>query len=302
MSRNRVQEDRPVSLRSCCLLVCLLTPSVSFAQGLFGEGLIQPTNPCFNDFISPMTNPVFFEDPRNLTEARLIFLNHSVPNSLGGGDVQLYALQLRASLTENLSFIATKDGFAVSDNPLVDDGWADVAAGLKYNLIQDPYSQMLLSAGAVYEMPIGATRTRQGNGDGEFNIFATGGVEVIDNVHYVTASGFRLPVDTNAESQVWYWSNHLDYQIGGTGLYLLGETNWYHWMKSGSAFPAPVEGGDLFNLGSAGVAGNDIVTGALGVKYKPADNMEIGFAWEIPLTDRKDILQDRLTVDWIIRY
>ena len=249
-----------------------------------------------------MTNPVFFEDPRNLTEARLIFLNHSVPNSLGGGDVQLYALQLRASLTENLSFIATKDGFAVSDNPLVDDGWADVAAGLKYNLIQDPYSQMLLSAGAVYEMPIGATRTRQGNGDGEFNIFATGGVEVIDNVHYVTASGFRLPVDTNAESQVWYWSNHLDYQIGGTGLYLLGETNWYHWMKSGSAFPAPVEGGDLFNLGSAGVAGNDIVTGALGVKYKPADNMEIGFAWEIPLTDRKDILQDRLTVDWIIRY
>ncbi|MCA9073470.1 MAG: hypothetical protein KDA93_00450 [Planctomycetaceae bacterium] len=291
-----------MSLRSCCLLVCLLTPSVSFAQGLFGEGLIQPTNPCFNDFISPMTNPVFFEDPRNLTEARLIFLNHSVPNSLGGGDVQLYALQLRASLTENLSFIATKDGFAVSDNPLVDDGWADVAAGLKYNLIQDPYSQMLLSAGAVYEMPIGATRTRQGNGDGEFNIFATGGVEVIDNVHYVTASGFRLPVDTNAESQVWYWSNHLDYQIGGTGLYLLGETNWYHWMKSGSAFPAPVEGGDLFNLGSAGVAGNDIVTGALGVKYKPADNMEIGFAWEIPLTDRKDILQDRLTVDWIIRY
>lgn len=291
-----------MSLRSCCLVACLLTPSVTYAQGLLGEGLIKPTNPCFNDFISPMTNPVFFEDPRNLTEARLIFLNHSVPNGLGGGDVQLYALQLRAALTDNLSLIATKDGFVVSDNPLVDDGWADVALGLKYNLIQDPYSQMLLSAGAVYELPIGSTRTLQGNGDGEFNIFASAGVEVIDNVHYVTSSGFRLPVDTNAESQLWYWSNHLDYQIGNTGLYLLGETNWYHWMQSGSAFPVPVEGVDLFNLGSVGVAGNDIVTGALGFKYKPADNMEIGFAWEIPLTDRKDILQDRLTVDWIIRY
>ncbi|MCA9112433.1 MAG: hypothetical protein KDA52_20930, partial [Planctomycetaceae bacterium] len=99
-----------------------------------------------------------------------------------------------------------------------------------------------------------------------------------------------------------YWSNHVDHKFGNTGFYLFGETNWYHWLQSGSAFPAPVEGLDLFNLGSVGVAGNDIVTGALGVKYKPTDNMEIGFAWEIPLTDRKDILQDRLTVDWIIRY
>jgi len=291
-----------MSLRNACLAACLLLPAATNAQDLFKNGLIQPTSSGFEDFISPMTNPVFFEDPRNVTEARLIFLNHSIPDRLGGGNVQLYALQLRAALTENLSFIATKDGFVVSQSPLMDDGWADVAAGLKYNLYKNVCTQTLLSAGMTFELPIGSQRTLQGNGDGEFNLFATGGTEFLDNWHYVTASGFRLPVDTNQESQLWYWSNHVDYQIGETGLYLLGEANWYHWMKSGQRFPVAVEGLDLFNLGSVGVAGNDIVTGALGVKYKPADNMEIGLAWEFPLTDRRDVLRNRLTVDWIIRY
>jgi len=63
-----------------------------------------------------------------------------------------------------------------------------------------------------------------------------------------------------------------------------------------------VEGGDLFNLGSVGVAGNDIVTGAIGLKLKPHAGMEIGVAWEVPLTRRRDLLENRLTVDWILRY
>ncbi len=249
-----------------------------------------------------MTNPVFFEDPRNVTEARFIFLNHHVPSELTGGNVQLYALQLRASLTDRLSFIATKDGYIVSQSPLLDDGWADVAAGLKYNVIQDCPSQTLLSVGATYEIPMGTSRALQGNGDGEVHLFATGGTELFPHAHYVTGSGFRLPIDHNEESQVWYWSNHIDYEIGDTGLYLLGETNWYHWMRSGNAIMAPFEGGDLFNLGSNDVTNNDIVTGALGIKYKPSRNMELGLAYEIPLTDRRDVLHDRLTFDWIIRY
>ena len=63
-----------------------------------------------------------------------------------------------------------------------------------------------------------------------------------------------------------------------------------------------MEGLDLFNLGSRGVDNNDIVTGALGIKYKPSSNVELGFAWEVPLTDRRDILDDRFTMDVIFRY
>ena len=44
-------------------------------EGLCG-GWILPSDHCFDDFISPMTNPVFVEDPRTLTEARLIYLRH----------------------------------------------------------------------------------------------------------------------------------------------------------------------------------------------------------------------------------
>lgn len=71
---------------------------------------------------------------------------------------------------------------------------------------------------------------------------------------------------------------------------------------SGGNTALPVEGLDLANLGSNVVDGNDIVTGAIGVKYKPSPNTEIGFAYEVPLTDRRDILKDRYTIDWIFRY
>lgn len=260
------------------------------------------TNPCYNEFVSPITNPIFFEDPRTLTEARFLFLHNEFPDALGGNDAQVIAVQLRAALTDRLSIIATKDGFITSDNALLDDGWADVAAGLKYNLFADPTIPALVSAGVVYELPVGSTRALQGTGDGEFHLFVSGAVTLVENLHFMSGSGFRIPVDHNDESQVWYWSNHLDYEIGDTGFYFLGEVNWYHWLRSGDSFPLPVEGLDLVNLGAQGVAGNDIVTGALGVKYKPADNMEIGFAYEIPLTDREDIMDERFTVDWIIRY
>ena len=104
------------------------------------------------------------------------------------------------------------------------------------------------------------------------------------------------------ESQIWYWSNHLDHQVTDS-LYLFGEANWYHWTRSGQRPAlAGVEGGDLFNFGSTGVAGNDIVTGAIGLKYKPSCNMELGLAREVPLTQRRDVLDNRLTVDWIVRY
>ncbi len=273
---------------------------------LFGDcggitSLLKKSDHCFDDFISPMTNPVFFEDPRTLTEARFIYLNHQLPAALGGKQVQLFAMQVRAALTEELSIIATKDGYAVSDSPLVRDGWADVSAGLKLNVYKDTISQTIASIGATYEMPIGSPRTLQGNGDGEFHFFASGGTEFLEDTHWISGTGWRLPVDQSAESTLLYWSNHVDRKLGNSGFYVLGECNWYHWVDDGTT-PIGVEGLDLFNLGSNAVDGNDIVTGALGVKYKPSGNTEIGVAWEVPLTDRRDILEDRFTFDWIFRY
>ena len=265
-------------------------------------GLFAHSDKCFTNFISPMTNPVYFEDPRTLTEARFIFINNQLPAAVGGQNVQVIAVQARVALTERLSIIATKDGFITSQNPLVQDGFADVSAGLKYNVFRDVETQTIASVGTTFEMPVGSTRSLQGNGDGEFHLFATGGTEFLPYWHWVSGTGFRLPVDRAAENQLWYWSNHIDYQMGDSGFYLFTECNWWAYMSSGTAFGAPIGGGDLFNLGSVGMGGVNYVTGAYGVKYKPSVNSELGIAYEFPYSQRKDLMQDRLTVDLIIRY
>ena len=270
--------------------------------GSFCCGLIKRSDHSFDSFISPMTNPVFFEDPRNVTEARGIFLNHKVPLAAGSGHVQVYAVQLRARLTENVSLIATKDGYITSTNPIVNDGWADLSLGLKFNLIRDSLQQRMLSAGFTFELPTGEADPLQGNGDGELHLFMTGGKQLGCKSHWITAGGFRLPMNSSDESQSSYWSNHFDYRVGRRA-YILAELNWYHWLKSGQDGPIPgIEGLDLINLGSPGVAGNDIVTSAFGMKFKPNGHNEIGCAFEFPLTEREDILDNRLTVDWIVRY
>ena len=180
--------------------------------------LIKPSDHCFDGFISPMTNPVFFEDPRTLTEARVIFANHRLPNAVGGRTAQLYATQLRFALNDDVSIIATKDGFITSENPLIRDGWADIAAGLKINVYKDICSQTLLSVGATYEAPFGTPRTLQGNGDGEFHLFTSGMTKILNGYHYISGLGIRLPVDTFAESASMYWSNHIDCEIGNSGV------------------------------------------------------------------------------------
>ena len=50
----------------------------------------------FDDFISPVSNPIWFEDPRSLTELRMLFINQMIPESsvLGGGDFQIYTVHM----------------------------------------------------------------------------------------------------------------------------------------------------------------------------------------------------------------
>lgn len=160
----------------------------SCCSSLFGcplLGVIKKSDHCFSDFISPMTNPIYFEDPRTLTEARLIYMNHNVPTALFGNSIQVLAMQVRAAVTEDLSIIATKDGYIFSDNALVGDGWADIAAGLKLNILKDYDSQTIVSVGSTYSAPFGSAVSLQKRGDGEFHLFMTGGTEFAPDTHWV---------------------------------------------------------------------------------------------------------------------
>jgi hypothetical protein len=262
----------------------------------------------FDGFISPITNPFWFEDPRTLTEIRPTVLHQAIPGNISNGHINVLAMPIRVALSDRTSLIVPKNGFLMTDSDFgdINDGWLDTSIGLKYNLMKDCYNRRLLSTGFSYEMPSGDAEAFQGNGDGLFNLFASYGAEFGD-IHWISGSGFVLPANSTDESQIWWWSNHIDQKIAQReclSVYALGEVNWYHWGDSGDdGFLFGIEGNDLFNLGSPAVAGNDIVTGAFGTKIKPYGNaMEIGVAWETHLTHRRDLLEDRLTIDWILRF
>jgi hypothetical protein len=276
-------------------------------------GLIKRSDHCFDDFISPMINFVHFEDPRNLTELRPIFVNHWVPNTVGnnvpaGGQIQLFAVQFRVALTERLSLIGVKDGY-IWDNTkgdldtLLDSGWASVTAGLKYNLLRDTQSGTLLSAGATYEIPMGSRKALQAVGDGEFHMFLTGGQRLLDGkAHWLSAIGWRVPSDGFLQSESIHWSNHFDVKLTDN-VYLFTEVAWWHWVDSAEGgLPLGVAGQDLFNISANDVTGNDLVTQNVGMKFKPSGNREYGLAYEFPLTEFKDVIDGRVQAEVIFRY
>jgi len=270
-------------------------------------GLFAPSDCAFYNFVSPQSNPLLFEDPRTLTEVRFHFVNQWIPNTnpvFQGGTAQFLAAQVRVALTQRLSVIATKDGYlwlnpagAAVPNT---EGFANVAGGLKYNLIRNPETQTIVSAGFTHEFASGAQRVFQGNGNGEWNLFLTGGREFFGCAHWVSGAGLRLPND-DVQSSSMYWSNAFDVQLTQR-LYAMLQFNWFHWYESGTALPVNFEGNDLFNLGSTNVAGNDIVTMSFGPRYKFGRYHEAGVAYELPLTQRDDLLESRLYVDLILRY
>lgn len=277
------------------------------------QGVLKPSDYCFDDFISPMINFVFFEDPRNVTELRPIYVNHWVPPTVGNGisadgNIQLFAAQFRVKLTDRLSLIAVKDGFIVDDTrgtlgTLLSDGWADVTAGLKYNLIRDAQKGRLLSIGGTYELPIGSTRSLQDIGDGEFHVFATGGQRLAGgNAHLLSSVGYRFPVDNDIQTSALHWSNHFDVRLTKKA-YVFTELAWWHWTEDAANGAAiGIAGQDLFNLFANDVAGNDLVTQNVGLKLKPNRNIEAGIAYEFPLTAFKDVIDNRIQTELILRY
>ena len=93
------------------------------------------------------------------------------------GDVRVYALQLRYALTERLALIATKDGYIEfkPEGVLANDhsyGFADLAFGLKYALIDSAEHQLLITPGLTITIPTGNDQVFQGDG-GEWNLFVS---------------------------------------------------------------------------------------------------------------------------------
>ncbi len=293
-------------------------PSVEGAQ-IVSESILAPdcefscrprrlfeSDRAFPGFISPITNPILSKDPRSMTEARFLFVQNWIPDEhpLDGGDFQVYALQLRLALTERLQLFADRDGIAVISPGAADSttGLLNLAFGLRYWFIRDVEKQLLASGGLMYEVPTGEADVFQNHGSGVFTVFGTAAKEIAQKNHAILNVGYQFPTNTSDNSSFFYTSVHFDRQVAGF-LYPLVEFNWYAYTDGGNRLPSAIgEGDGLLNLGTRGVAGNHLVTAAVGLTALLGDHIQTGVAYETPLTERNDLINNRLLVEFILRY
>ncbi len=288
----------------------IICTAAGLAIAVLGSTRIAPAAE-FDDFISPVSNPVNFEDPRSNTEIRPIYVYHNLPNTfpasgtIGGGDVHIVAVQARIAVTDRFSFIATKDGYIWlrpeedvrvlgEDVVTKKNGFANLAAGAKYALYYDPAQRAMATLGLRYEIPLGDKGVLQGKvfkfnnaaadvstrGGGVMNPFLSG-LWGIDQFHLMAYTGGRIALN-DADSSFFDLSLHADYQIGN--LYPLIEMNWVQVVNGGDRLQ-PVtdalgikfkqEGFDFFNLGAPDAEGSGVVTLAFGARYRILDGLDL---------------------------
>ena len=164
---------------------------------------------------NPVTNPIFFESAQIQSEVRPLFLHHRLDDGfVGGGFVNVYALQLRYAVNDRLAIIATKDGYIDTHTPGIGNrgGWADLAAGLKYALIKDDANQFQLTPGFTVDLPTGNEKVFQGTGKGEWNAFVSA-LKGFGDFHVSANVGARIPNDMSKSTASLHYSGQLDYYV-----------------------------------------------------------------------------------------
>nr|WP_320051068.1 transporter [uncultured Desulfuromonas sp.] len=285
----------------------------------------------FDQYIMPLSNPVFNAEARNKTIIRPIYLYQNLPEKVQtivgkvplDGHVQGIALAATIALSERFSIVAVKDGYldCEPDETLSShSGWADLAAGLQYSLIYDPENQFILSARGVYELPSGDDEIYQGNGDGTITpslIFLKG----FDRLQFSGTLGVVLPIDSSEENTLMFDSWHLSYAVTDW-FFPLVEFNHFYVLDSGDrdvpesglgaigtgeegdlvAGIAEFSGCDLINLGGSNSDENrNYATMAIGARFRITEWLDVGAAYEFAVTDEsKGMLDDRYLLDMVI--
>lgn len=290
----------PLCLMPLVLAACMTGPTVQEQQA----SAAAPPADWAQRLADPVTDPYLFESPVIESSLRPVVARHDFPDSsiFGGGHLDLFALQLRWAVNDRLAVIATKDGWVELEPGTGgdSDGLTDIAGGVKYAFVDDPQAGVLVTGGLVFEGSNGDSDVLQGNGDGAWRPFVSAGWDQGPQNLIATVGAF-LPMDGHAESQYLDWHLHWSYEADEHWLPLL-EVNGLHYTNNGTALPVNFEAVDYGNLGAADVEGNDVITGAIGSRYRIDRNSDLGLAWEQPLTTRKDIFESRITLDYVLRF
>jgi hypothetical protein len=274
---------------------------------------------CFDTvFISPVSNPFFFEDPRSLTELRPIFMWQHTPNAnpvFHGGNNYFLDLQARVAFTPWLSLVIDELGYTWTgiDNPASGyqshAGFSEVHLGPKFTFLRNETTRTVMAGGLTFEIPTGADKVFQGNGTLSLvpylslaqNFWRTD----YGSLNFMNTTGYAASVN-NERSDGLFSSFHVDYNVGNLNkIFPLIELNWWHYTYNGNVTPFDFGGSNLFNFGSNNVAGRNDLTLALGARYKVTEALQFGIAPEVNLLNNssgRHLDAFRLTVDMIFRY
>ncbi|WP_309381208.1 transporter [Cerasicoccus frondis] len=279
----------------------------------------------FAQTIRPITNPVYFDSALPQTQIHPIFIWQNMPSSIStiigdvplGGDFQLYAVQAELALNERFSIVAAKDGYLVfnPDNTLVNaEGFANLAAGVKWAFIYDEEEDLAVSVKTIVEIPTGNTDVWQGGK--YYSITPSIGVlKSWGDFQFSNETGMIISVNDNGSDEI-FSSFHASYGFWDM-FYPLVELNYFQVInpgnggsrfspQAGGAVPALVtfEGGDLVNFGASNSnTYSSIVTVGVGFRIKPLENIELGAAFELPVTQTShNLMQNRVTLDAVWKF
>lgn len=263
-------------------------------------------DPHFRDKPRPVGSPLYFEDPFINSDLRFVYLYHKFPkrSNLRGGDLNVYALQVRLALTERLAFIATCDGYSHLESPVLNDdsGWNDLAIGLKYALWVDHENDFLVSTGLKWRLSNGHADTLHGNVD-ELTPFISA-YKGWGKFNFIADVAGRIAMDEHRGNHLLSWNLHADYEILENVFFPLFEVHGVHYLSNADRLPFSNGGLDYANIGSNDVAGNSVFWGGIGGRWNIVEHVSWGVVWEFPLqtTHANDLFDHRVTTNLIITF
>lgn len=254
--------------------------------------------------VNPVADPILFEDAIIRTEIRPVMGYQRIGSDFvsHGGDLEVYGVQLRYAVTDRLAIVMDKGGyddFHPNLGPKL-SGWANLAGGVKYAVIDDAAHQFVLTPGVTFEVPTGDDEIYQGKGSGIWDFFVST-EKGFGDFHLLANVGFLVPNDGDADSSILHYHLQADYYVCRFFKPFL-VANGYTVLSAGKNAPLTTEGYDLVNFGSSLADGTTQVTLGGGFRSGITKHVDFGMAYEKSVSSTKGLLDDRFTFDFSIHF
>ena len=209
----------------------------------------------FDGFISPVTNPFLFEDPRSLTEVRPIFMYQNIPGrnpDFQGGNIWFFGTQARVAFTDRLSFTFNKLG-GISISPSRDRSSTRRPASRNSGLDRSTRSfaarkrGSLLAGGLQFQIPTGSSATFQDTGTLSLVPYLSYAKNFLrdwsyGSFNFMATTGYSASVNSQ-RSDYYFLSGHLDFDwMNCHHFYPLMEMNWFCTRPTGRQFLSASKG------------------------------------------------------------